>query len=64
VNALRKERIHPAHFILPQALDIIAKIQPREAYITHISHDIPHASTQQELPQNVHLAYDGLTLEF
>jgi phosphoribosyl 1,2-cyclic phosphate phosphodiesterase len=63
VNALRKERIHPAHFILPQALDIIAKIQPREAYITHISHDIPHASTQQELPKNVHLAYDGLTLD-
>ncbi len=63
VNALRKERPHPAHFILPQALDLIAQIAPREAYITHISHDIPHAATQQELPPNVHLAYDGLRLE-
>jgi len=63
VNALRKEHPHPAHFILPQALDLIAKIAPREAYITHISHDIPHAATQQELPENVHLAYDGLVLD-
>ncbi|MCR5456348.1 MAG: MBL fold metallo-hydrolase [Bacteroidales bacterium] len=64
VNALRKEPPHAAHFTLPQALDLIAHIKPREAYITHISHMIPHAATERELPPHVHLAYDGLTLQF
>lgn len=64
VNALRKDPPHPAHFTLSQALDLIATIRPREAYITHISHNISHAATQQELPSGVHLAYDGMTLEF
>ena len=63
VNALRIEPEHPSHFTLPQALDLIARINPREAYITHISHKIPHAETEKTLPKNVHLAYDGLTLQ-
>lgn len=64
INALRKDPPHPAHLTLPQALDIISKINPQEAYITHISHNIAHAETQKTLPSNVHLAYDGLRIEF
>lgn len=64
VNALRKDPPHASHFTLPQALDLIAHVKPREAYITHISHQLGHEATQKELPPNVHLAYDGLTLQF
>ena len=64
INALRKEPPHPAHFTLPQALLMIDRIKPREAYITHISHNMAHQETQRELPPHVHLAYDGLTVEF
>lgn len=64
VNALRISPPHSAHFTLPQALDLIARIKPREAYITHISHKISHTGIESQLPPHVHLAYDGLTLKF
>lgn len=64
VNALRIDPPHAAHLTLPQALQLIAHINPREAYITHISHKIPHAETERTLPPHVHLAYDGLELQF
>ena len=62
INALRKSK-HVSHFTLHEALDVIAKIQPEQAYITHISHMMGlHEVVQQELPPNVFLAYDGLSL--
>ena len=62
INALRKTK-HVSHFTLDEALEVIAKIQPEQAYITHISHMMGlHESVQQELPPNVFLAYDGLSL--
>ena len=62
INALRKEK-HFSHYSLPEALDVIHRINPEKAYITHISHMMGlHAEVQKELPPNVHLAYDGLTI--
>ncbi len=62
VNALRKEP-HHSHFNLEEALAFIAEINPDNAYLTHISHRMGfHAKVESELPQNVHLAYDNLTL--
>lgn len=63
VNALRKEP-HLSHFNLDEALEFIAKVQPETAYLTHISHMFgKHAEVEKELPENVHLAYDGLQFE-
>jgi len=63
VNALR-QRKHLSHFSLREALDLIAEVKPQQAYITHISHQMGlHAEVQKELPQNVFLAYDGLTVD-
>lgn len=60
INALRKEH-HFSHFCLSEALTVVEKIAPSVAYITHISHEMGfHANVEQELPSNVHLAYDGL----
>jgi len=63
LNALRKAK-HYSHFNLEEALAIIDQVKPEAAYLTHISHQMGlHHQVQSELPENVFLAYDGLTLE-
>ena len=63
IDALRHRR-HPTHFTVAQALDAIARLAPREAWLTHICHDLSHAGTDASLPAPVHLAYDGLSVAF
>lgn len=63
VNALRREE-HIAHFNLEEALAFIQEVKPDKAYLTHISHLFgKHEDIEKELPENVFVAYDGLTLE-
>ena len=63
LNALRKAP-HISHFNLAEALQIIADIKPEKAYLTHISHLLGlHKEIETELPENVQLAFDGLTIE-
>lgn len=62
VNALREEP-HISHFNLEEALDFINKVKPKRAYLTHISHHLGfHDEVQQNLPDNVFLAYDNLQI--
>ena len=62
VNALRLET-HATHFNLDEALDFIAELKPKKAYLTHISHRLGfHEKVSKELPDNVFLGYDGLVL--
>lgn len=62
INALRREE-HVSHFNLEEALEFIRIINPERAYLTHISHLMgKYEDVQQELPDNVFLAYDGLVL--
>ncbi len=62
INALQKKK-HISHFNLDEALKIIERVKPERAFLTHISHNMGlHARVQQELPENVSLAYDGLTV--
>jgi phosphoribosyl 1,2-cyclic phosphate phosphodiesterase len=64
INALRREN-HISHFNLNQALEFIAEMNPRKAYLTHISHHMGlHKDVQKELPENVEIAYDGLKIDF
>ena len=63
VNALRFER-HHSHFSVDEALRLVDRVRPREAYLTHMSHEIGlHAAASQLLPPHVHLAYDCLQVE-
>ncbi|UCF98027.1 MAG: MBL fold metallo-hydrolase [Spirochaetaceae bacterium] len=71
VGALRHTE-HPTHFNIPQALGIVSDLQPKRAFFTHICHDILHEAVDRQFadptspyfsPVEVHLAYDGLTLE-
>jgi phosphoribosyl 1,2-cyclic phosphate phosphodiesterase len=64
VNALRKEK-HISHYNLNEAIDLVRELGVPEAYFTHISHQLgKHAEVESRLPEGIHLAYDGLVLEF
>lgn len=62
IGALRPTP-HPTHFSIPEALAAIEEIGPRRAYLTHISHEVDHATVQRTLPAHVSLAYDGLLID-
>ena len=63
INALRLEP-HISHFPLNEAIDVINKVAPKQAYLTHLSHQIGlHKELSKQLPQNVKLAFDGLILQ-
>jgi len=55
---------HPTHSHLEKSLAYVRELAPKRAFFTHMSHDISHAEVDATLPPNVHLAYDGLQLEF
>jgi phosphoribosyl 1,2-cyclic phosphate phosphodiesterase len=59
INALRYAP-HPTHFSLEESLAVIADIRPEQAYLVHLTHAFEHATVQEQLPERVMLAYDGL----
>lgn len=63
VNALRREP-HISHFTLNQALNLIETVHPQRAYLTHVGHSLGYQEVQNELPEGVMLAYDGLHIDF
>lgn len=63
INALRKEK-HFSHYCLSEALEVIGRVRPERALLTHISHEMGlHAEVEKELPAGVELAYDGEEVE-
>ncbi len=62
LDALRREP-HATHFHLDAALEVIARVRPERAFLTHVSHDLDYQDTCRQLPAGVELAYDGLHLE-
>ncbi len=62
INALRKSK-HISHFSLDEALQVIGEVNPKQAYITHLSHFMGiHEEVSRDLPDNVFLAHDGLEI--
>ena len=62
LNALRVEP-HHSHLHLEEAIQLAQKIGARTTYFTHISHHLGfYAEVEQNLPKNVHLAFDNLTI--
>ena len=50
---------HPTHFNLDGAVRVAYTIGARQTYFTHIAHELAHEATNNELPDNMALAYDG-----
>ena len=60
LNALQREP-HISHFTLDEAISVATRIDAKQTYFTHISHKLGlHAEVEQELPEGISLAYDGL----
>ena len=59
LDALR-DRPHPTHFSLAEAIATAERIGAKQTYFTPISHELDHAATNRRLPNHMQLAYDGL----
>lgn len=61
VSALRFTPSH-MHLTVDEAIEFIEKVNPKQAYLTHISHDLEHEKTNAYLKPSIQLAYDGLKI--
>ncbi|MBN1597419.1 MAG: MBL fold metallo-hydrolase [Bacteroidales bacterium] len=62
VTALRKEP-HISHMNIEEAVTLIRELNPKKAYLTHLSHRFGlHEFEEKKLPPNVFIAYDGLRI--
>ncbi len=62
LNALRKEK-HISHFNLAEAIETVNELKVPAVYFTHLSHQMgKHEDVEAELPDGMHLAYDGLKI--
>ena len=64
LDALRPSPPHPTHFTIVEAIDVAREIGAPTTYLIHLTHEVDHNEVEATLPAGVHLAYDGLTLEF
>lgn len=63
LNALKKEK-HISHYSLDEAIAVAQKTQIPKVFFVHMSHEMGfHADINNELPENIELAFDGLVLE-
>ncbi len=62
LDALRYKP-HVTHFCIEEAVAVVNQLQPKQAYFTHICHDLEHEATNAQLPAAAKLAYDGLRIE-
>ncbi len=58
-----RHREHPTHLTIDESVKIAKELAPQKTFLTHMNHDILHAETEQKLPENVRLGYDGLVIE-
>lgn len=61
LNALR-DRPHPTHLSIPEAVAVIEQLRPKRAFLIHLSHEIDHQAASALLPVGIGVAYDGLTV--
>lgn len=61
IDALRHQP-HPTHFGLEEAIEVSRRVGAKRTLLTHVSHDLGYEALQDQLPDGVELAYDGLQL--
>lgn len=52
-----------SHMTVEQALEFVRDVKPGRTWLTHFSHEVLHRDLEQQLPDHVHAAYDGLKIE-
>lgn len=61
LDALR-QRSHPTHFNVAEAVAAARRVGAKQTWFTHIAHELPHATTNAELPCGIALGHDGLRI--
>lgn len=63
INALRQIP-HPSHLSLNEACELAMRINAKQTYFTHFTHSLGlHKEISETLPESIHMAYDGLTID-
>ncbi|MBQ7156983.1 MAG: MBL fold metallo-hydrolase [Bacteroidaceae bacterium] len=64
INGLRHKE-HPSHQTIAEAVAFSRRIGAKQTYIVHLSHDAGfHAEEDAKLPDDIHIAYDGLVVTY
>ena len=61
IDALRYTP-HPTHLSVKQAVKWAERLQPRRTILTHMSHELDYDQLQQELPDGMEPAFDGMRI--
>jgi phosphoribosyl 1,2-cyclic phosphate phosphodiesterase len=62
LGALRY-RPHPTHMTIAMACELVSRLRPRRAVLTHLAHEVDHGAPRWALPEPVEFGYDGLFFE-
>jgi phosphoribosyl 1,2-cyclic phosphate phosphodiesterase len=62
LDCLRKKP-HSTHLSLDQAVAYAKRIRAKRTYLIHLTHELEHEETENGLPADIRVAYDGLELE-
>ncbi len=54
---------HPSHMCVSEALDAARAVRARKTYFIHTTSRIDYDSWERRLPDNCHIAYDGLRVD-
>lgn len=58
-----RHRPHPTHMSVEEAVAVARRVGAPLTLLTHMCHEVDHATTEADLPSGVRLAYDGMRLE-
>lgn len=63
LSGLRWEPDHPTHLTIPQAAELITKLEVPQGYLIHMNSYVDHGPSNIKLPDNINLAYDQQVIE-
>lgn len=63
LGSLRWEPTHPTHYTIPQAVEVANQLGVEMTYLIHMSSYVIHEEVNRQLPDNVQLAYDQLSVK-
>ena len=58
-----RHRPHPTHLTIETAVTIAGLVGAKLTLLTHLCHEVDHASAERELPATVRIAYDDMQIE-
>ena len=63
IDGLR-DKPHPTHMTVQEAVAAARAIGAGRAYLTHLTHEKTHVDRLRDLPAGIEIAYDGMKIDF